>query len=245
MLRHLKLHEKHGKHRLLIINAVIKAYTRNGLDTVRHIYPPGTRQAVLDEYADSNARVALEYLGRPDAVLFRETIDQACGGTTDISLPDADILVDEIGRSAVAHLLKRHRVLDRRIRNTEAADGSAANLLLYYLRRPRRLLRPILDSDIGSLTVGHLLLNNEILAFAQRLGLAQYRGGQRRTLIAALEALSSNAKPEIALPPAGAMTQADPVEVCRQWLEPMLDRLAAGAADKSAMLQAKKSRRKT
>jgi hypothetical protein len=69
------------------------------------LFTPAQKRAILERYAPSNQRVAREYLGRPDGLLFRDTKEDGVS-----SLPSRASLSDEIVSDITGRLCESRQI---------------------------------------------------------------------------------------------------------------------------------------
>ncbi len=103
-------------HRSWIYAGILSNYTRQHPDPQEwnRVWPPSQRRAVAEGFADSNARVAREYCGREDGILFHENLpsddepwEEYPGLTATKAVEIAEFLADSLFDRAEAARQKR------------------------------------------------------------------------------------------------------------------------------------------
>ena len=134
----------------------IRSYAANGENSYGDVsfFRPGEQAAYLESFAESNSRVAREFLGREDGVLFRETADKILPEyqvDNDALLKDTVLLYAR----SILHLEEECRALRQELQNVRSELRDVReNVVLYRLKRKLRHVpaddEPNVDADTNT-----------------------------------------------------------------------------------------------
>ncbi|KAA9133361.1 hypothetical protein F3N42_03160 [Marinihelvus fidelis] len=208
-LRHLKLIDKLGDERLVVVRTVVNIFRRNGLAHEKHFWPAKVRREYAAQFADSNKEVATRYLGRADgAPLFMAPLPGTDETPPRFQLPAVPALYDTIVNPVVRRLLWRVLSLqDQAAEHRRHGRGRPVTLVHRLKAHGQEWL-----SRLRGLTGRSTDLRLRSLMDLRALPLRQ-----RQLLRQALKAVNNDEIPNLD----------DPVDVTRRWVEPVISDLAA------------------